>query len=57
MGTVWLNEQLDILREDVEGRSRVRYQKNEWSQGGGLIFMFSEILGLRNMEKVIRERS
>ena len=24
IGAVWLNEQLDILREDVEGQSRVR---------------------------------
>ena len=23
-GAVWLNDRLDILREDVEGRSRVR---------------------------------
>ena len=25
IGAVWLNERLDILSEDVEGRSRVRW--------------------------------
>ena len=47
-----MNEQFDIesfYREDVEGRSRVDGETNEWSQ---YIYTFFTALGLISMKKV-----
>ena len=38
IGAVWLNEQINILREDIEGRSRVRCSK-ERVEPAGIIFI------------------
>ena len=54
IGTVWLNEGCDILREDVMWWSRVRWSE-EQVKPVGLIFKFSEVLGLIGMEKIVRE--
>ena len=54
IGAVWLNERCDILREDVVGRSRVRWSE-EQVKPVDLIFKFSEVLGLMGMEKIVRE--
>ena len=43
IGTVWLNEGCVILREDVVGRSRVRWSE-EQVKPVGLILKFSEVL-------------
>ena len=51
---VWLNEGCDILREDVVWRSRVRWSE-EQVKPVGLIFKFSEVLGLIGVEKIVRE--
>ena len=39
IGAAWLNELLDILREDVEGQSRVRWSADEPVEPVCLIFI------------------
>ena len=56
IGAVWLYERLDILREEAEGRSGVRWLE-EWVEPAGLILIFfSEVLKLRGMKKVVSKR-
>ena len=55
IGTVWLKERLDILREEVEGWSREIFGRTSEASRFN-IDKFSEVLVLRDMKKVVSKR-
>ena len=55
IGANWLNERFNVLRDDVEGQSRIRWSEYR-VEPIDFILQVSKILGLRSMMKVLSVR-